>query len=171
MSEATKGPYRVEQDNPGCSDCGHGATWWVVGPDDTASSTSYGDESEADSLKRALDSAFELGRDSVVPNPWTKFSPEAPPPRSTQLITWDYEFSSASSMYTGSADVEADLEHARIMKYSHWMLSSALRGPPPAELPVIEPVVIEAPPPAPAALVAPAAPVGESVPWEDDIPF
>lgn len=161
------GPYRVEHDNPGCSDCGHGATWWVIGPDEVASSTSYGDELEADSLKRALDAAYELGQQSTPANPWVKFSAETPPPRNVQLLTWDYEFSVAGSMYSGSADVEADLNHARIMKYSHWMLASAMRGPPKDELPVVAQPIETAPPPPP----PPEAQAQAESDWTDDIPF
>lgn len=156
-------PYRVEISDRGCGECQTGMTWWVVGPDEIASSTSYDEEEDANSLAAALNAAYELGQQRTPANPWVKFSAETTP-RSTQLLTWDYEYSTAGSMYTSGPDgVEADLQHARIMKYSHWMLATAMRGPPQEELPVIEP-----PPPAPAVI---AAPLETPVSWEDDIPF
>lgn len=161
--------YCIEQDTPGCNECGEGATWWVIGPDGVASSISYGDKEEAEFLARALNAAYELGRQSTPANPWVKFSAETPPPRSTHLLAWDAEFNATGSMYTSGPDgVEADLQHARIMKYSHWMLATAMRGPPKEELPVIEQVTIEPAPEVPTPLAAPSDAPADF--W-DDVPF
>lgn len=158
-------PYRVQVDDQGCDACLHGRTWWVIGPDEVASSTSYGDEEEANSLRDALNAAYALGRQNVIVDPWTKFT-EVSPPASTRLLVWDAEFSSMAVMYSG--DPQEAVETAAAMKYSHYMLPKSLRGPPAAELPAIQPLAVEAPAPAPES---PPTPPSASPDYDDDLPF
>jgi len=54
--------YRVDQDTPGCLACEHGATWGIIGPDDVAHHTTYGDRDDAELIARDLNAAFEAGR-------------------------------------------------------------------------------------------------------------
>lgn len=54
-------PYFIEVDSNGCSHCGAGRTWCVVGPDGMASSTSYEDEDEASKLAERLNEAYWHG--------------------------------------------------------------------------------------------------------------
>lgn len=171
--------YRVEITNPGCSDCGHGIQYDVIGPDEVAHSTSYGDEEDAHSTARGFDHAYELGHQAGIReaqnNPWTAFTAETLPPLDNALLVWDAEFDNISSTYWMNNN---GLETAQAYKWSHWMLASALAGPPGAkkqvQLPVVEP--------------APTAPTNEditdeslrtvhgktydeSAAFDDDIPF
>lgn len=60
--DAARPFYRVEQDKHGCGDCGAGATWTVVDPDDDAIDASFSDkgraEHYADWMNRARDTAL-----------------------------------------------------------------------------------------------------------------
>lgn len=63
-------PYRVEQDDPGCDTCGHGKTWVIVGPNDTALGLSWGENSEGECPDEPcyfvgyLNAAYALGAES-----------------------------------------------------------------------------------------------------------
>ena len=57
-----KEPYFVEVDNNGCTKCGVGRTWVVVGPDGCAGGTSYGLEEDAADLAEDLNIAFFRGQ-------------------------------------------------------------------------------------------------------------
>lgn len=169
------GPYRVEIDDPGCQTCQHDQTFHVIGPDEVASSTSYGDQEDAESLARALDAAYLLGQQSVTavtPDLWTAFAPESLPPNHYALVVWDSEYKNCASMYWSGPD---DLAHAKAFKYSHWILASALPGPrvPIQEQPAVE--AVSAPAPIiegePLFSTPVSAPSGSAVPDWDDIPF
>lgn len=54
-------PYFIEVDTNGCSTCGHGRTWIVIGPDGYGGSASYEDEDDATSLADALNEAYWSG--------------------------------------------------------------------------------------------------------------
>jgi hypothetical protein len=53
--------YKVEQEHPGCSKCGEGKTWVVIGPDGFAGGTSYGREEDAEEHADDMSRAFEAG--------------------------------------------------------------------------------------------------------------
>lgn len=164
------GPYRIEQDDPGCSECQHGATHSVIGPDDVADSVSYGDYEDAKHLRDACNRAYELGRKSDQPDPWTSFDDQLPED-SRALIVWDAEFGTLSSMYWIST--EKSLSHAKAMKYTHWMRADALNGPRGWKKPTEQPLVFE-PAPAPQTSGAPSQEPSletRSEDWSDDIPF
>jgi hypothetical protein len=55
-------PYTVTTDTPGCEDCGHGASWAVVGPGGVAESVSYDDIEDAEAMAAALNDAFQQGQ-------------------------------------------------------------------------------------------------------------
>ena len=55
-------PYFVELDTLGCSKCGAGKMWRVVGPDGVSYSVTYADEEDADSLCDMLNDAYSAGR-------------------------------------------------------------------------------------------------------------
>lgn len=67
MSPPPVRAYTVEIDStaPGCTQCGAGRMWWIVGPDGVAGSTSYGDEGVAADLAEQLNEAFNQGRRSA----------------------------------------------------------------------------------------------------------
>lgn len=117
-------------------------------------STTWEDEDEATHRAEELDKAFDLGRQAARACPWTKFAPESLPPPDTAIIVWDSEFSSLSHMYCLTP--QATLESAQKLHYTHWMLQSALQGPPKEELPVPAPV---------------AAPTVLDRVFDDDLPF
>lgn len=64
VPEAGEDPYFTEVDNNGCSHCGSGRTWNVIGPDGVALSTSYEDEDAAIDLADMLNEAFARGASS-----------------------------------------------------------------------------------------------------------
>ena len=132
------GPYRTEVDDPGCSDCGSNATWHVIGPDEVASSTSYGDEEDANALTNALNAAYALGQRNPLPVMWTKFTLESVPLTGTVYV-WDAEFGTVSTMYIYGTAAEI-LERSYSARYTHWLAQSALPAP------VVEPPTVEAAP-------------------------
>ena len=54
--------YRVECEKGGCALCGVGALYTVVGLDETALSTSYSQQEEAEYVAEILNAAFEAGK-------------------------------------------------------------------------------------------------------------
>ena len=166
------GPYRTAQDDPGCYGCGHGTTWHVVGPDETASSTSYGDEEEAHALTHALNAAYELGQRNPKPVMWIKFALESMP-STGRVYVWDAEFGSVSTMYIYGTAAEI-LERTNSARYTHWLAESALPAPIIEPAPVIETQPVEA-----ATVELPVEPPHTPEPqpserepaWDDDIPF
>ena len=56
-----RNPYKVEMDRSGCSKCGAGKLWMVVGPDGFSQSVLYGDRDEADHQAWILSKAYNLG--------------------------------------------------------------------------------------------------------------
>lgn len=165
------GPYRVEVDDQGCGECQHDRTWYVIGPDDVASSTSYGDEEDAHSLAAACDRAYELGKQSIGPAIWTKFAPESLPPPHSDFFVWDAEFNNVTTAYC----LGDTLARAQQYKWTHWMPRNIMAPPPKDELPQQEPTPpVEAPEPPPLDLLTiQPAPAPEPIikDWDDDIPF
>jgi hypothetical protein len=161
--------FRVETLTPACGECGNGAMFTVIGPDEVAESTDFGDKEDADSLARSLNHAFELGQKDAptisVADLWILFAPETPPPSGTALLVWDAEFSTISSMFC--SDPGDALKRAGELKYSHWLVATRLPGPrnPPQ---LGRPVIPAAPPTSPPP--TPTATTGEPD-WTDDIPF
>jgi hypothetical protein len=162
--------YRTEEDNPGCSDCGQGMTWHVVGPDKVASSTSYEDEEDADHLTRELNRAYELGQAAGGPAAitWIKFAAESMPPHLARVLVWDAQLNIVAPMFVYESPEET-LKQARKLEYSHWVLESVIQPPPveaaPAENALHE-AAAESPSPDPAR-----QPVTCDPDWGDDIPF
>ncbi|HSV90944.1 MAG TPA: DUF551 domain-containing protein [Nitrospiraceae bacterium] len=118
-------PYRVEIDNEGCRTCAHDKTWHVIGPDEIAESTSYGDEEDAHWLCRALNSAYTLGQSNPTDNAWVSFATRLPPENS-QILIWDAEYDQTSQRFYYSAYFTP--EELQRLKYTHWR--PALAGPP-----------------------------------------
>lgn len=56
--------YRVEQDDPGCTQCGQGATWNVIDPTGAANGTSWMDRGTAEEQCDDLNRAYILGAQS-----------------------------------------------------------------------------------------------------------
>lgn len=54
--------YRLEPCGRGCPTCGAGEFWDIVGPDDIALSTSWGDKEHAEELVEMLNDAYLLGK-------------------------------------------------------------------------------------------------------------
>jgi hypothetical protein len=54
-------PYFIEVDQNGCTHCGSGRSWIVIGPDGVGGSTSYDDADTAQEVADALNQAFENG--------------------------------------------------------------------------------------------------------------
>lgn len=163
------GPYRVEVDDQGCGECQHDRTWNVIGPDDTASSTSYGDLDDAESLKRALDAAYELGRQSGAPQALTPFAPGSMPPTDDYLYVWDAEFKCLTRIYYSSyLHTQGELTKRQ---YTHWLPDNAFPDPNPPVEQVAAPVAPE--PPLVDLLTIQPAPTPEPIikDWDDDIPF
>lgn len=124
------GPFRIER-TEGCGQCGHGEMFDVIGPDDVAHSTSYGDEEEARSVQAGFNRAFELGRaqgfSEGLGSPWIEFTEATLPPDGGSLIVWDAQFNSISSSYW-LASINT-LETAREMRWTHWMDATRMRPP------------------------------------------
>lgn len=55
-------PYKVEPAGGSCQACGHGERWDVIAPDDTAESTQFDEEEDAEAYARALNRAYHHGR-------------------------------------------------------------------------------------------------------------
>lgn len=172
------GPYRVEIDDPGCAYCQHDMSYNVIGPDDVASSTSYGDEEEANALRNALNHAYELGQQSnrvQLGNPWTAFAEGSMPPNGSPLLVWDAQFDSITSCYfIASHDT---LESLRERQYTHWILVSSLIRPAdltpkkPVQVPTLAAAPPQEPPPAePAAIQSLLVDEKDPAYW-DDMPF
>lgn len=64
-------PYFVEVDENGCSKCGSGRMWRVIGPGDIGLSTSYGLMEDAEDLAEELNIAYANGRKNVDYDPST----------------------------------------------------------------------------------------------------
>lgn len=143
------GPYRVEIADPGCTECLHGLTWDIIGPDEVAHSTSYGDQEEAESIARGFDRAYTLGQASPANDEdgWVQFTADQLPKEGGRVLVWDAEFDSVTILYYSA---ESDtLEKLQERHYTHWRL--APRGPRKPEPEVVAP-----------------APVTD---YTDDIPF
>lgn len=165
------GPFRVERIE-GCGQCGHGELFDVIGPDDVAHSTQYGDEEEARSICHAFDRAYELGRQAALleAHPWTAFAADTLPPDGSILV-WDAQFNNITSSYWISSI--NNLETAQKMHWSHWVVLERIVAPPPGASREPPPVVI---PPAPPTLEPPLDQATEKAiepapDWTDDIPF
>lgn len=172
------GPFRLERID-GCGQCGHGELFDVIGPDDVAHSTQYGDQEEAESVRAGFDRAYWLGHQAGFiegqGDPWTPFAPDSMPPKNTALLVWDAEFASLSASWWGE---DSTIEYAQNMKWSHWMLPKKLRPPivvkpetPAAEPPTLEPPPVEPPQGAEAPPRTPEAPASSTPDWDDDLPF
>jgi hypothetical protein len=62
-----KAAYRVEaEEGKGCTTCGAGCLWTIVGPDEVAESTSWGDRDMAELICEAMNDAYEQGVKSVT---------------------------------------------------------------------------------------------------------
>lgn len=61
-------PYTIVQDEPGCSECGTGATWMVARPDGLSLGMSYIDQYEATRFADMLNDAFDSGAAAARPN-------------------------------------------------------------------------------------------------------
>lgn len=55
-------PYFVEVDRIGCSSCGKGTTWTVIGPQGSQHSESWGSEEEAANFAECMNEAYANGR-------------------------------------------------------------------------------------------------------------
>lgn len=54
--------YRVEIDKEGCTKCGAGKIWVIIGPGEMGTGVGYGAEEEADDVAEDLNLAFEEGK-------------------------------------------------------------------------------------------------------------
>jgi hypothetical protein len=54
-------PYKVIVDDDGCRECQSERTWCILDPYEVASSTSYGDEEEAEHICELLNTAYQQG--------------------------------------------------------------------------------------------------------------
>lgn len=163
------GPFRVERIE-GCGQCGHGVLFDVIGPDDVAHSTQYGDEEEANSVRDGFDRAYELGKQAglLQANNWTAFSETELPPDSSSILVWDAEYNNISSSYWITSI--HNIETAQKLKWSHWILVNKLIAPPPGA--TTEPPTPPEADPVPTLAAAPESATQESAPdWTDDIPF
>lgn len=61
------GAYRVEVDKAGCSHCGHGTQYRIVGPDDVMLSTTWDDKTFVDEFVDELNDAYAKGMNGKAP--------------------------------------------------------------------------------------------------------
>jgi hypothetical protein len=139
------GPYQAVKTSTGCHECGTGAVWDVVGPDDIALSVSWEDynedgegEEEAQTVAGWLNEAFGHGRQdkSEELDPWHDFETD-PPAVECQVIVWDEELDIPSTYWWHDS---SSMELVRKHRYSHWKL-------PPLRPESLPPKVVEAAPP------------------------
>lgn len=173
------GPFRLERIE-GCGQCGHGELFDVIGPDDVAHSTQYGDQEEAESVRAGFDRAYWLGHQvgflEGQGDPWTPFAADTLPPANVALLVWDAQFDSLSSTWWGEGTT---LDYARQYQWSHWMRGNRLRPPivpkveqaTAAEPPTVQPPTVEPPQGAETPPRTPQAPTALEADWDSDIPF
>lgn len=64
-----KPAYRVKEKYPCCYTCGGGGSWALHAPDATIAPCVFSDKEEAMAAARALNRAYELGRESAAKTP------------------------------------------------------------------------------------------------------
>ena len=81
--EKQEEPYFVEVDENGCSHCGAGRTYTVIGPDGVAFGQSWESEDDASGMAEILNEAFYRGINKLTMRPKKR---KKPPKKQDKLL-------------------------------------------------------------------------------------